>query len=271
MGADAPAARSPGSHPAPADIDPATIASPLRAIPAGVFRPLFAGKDQADSVPVAPFLLEEHPVTNGQFAAFVRANPEWRRDRVPALFAQDGYLADWSDPTGPAPDQRQAPVTRVSWFAARAYARWIGRRLPTAAEWERAAQAPLPGDGSEADRVRRILAWYGEPTPQRLPSAMAGPADVHGVRALHGLVWEWVEDFNTALVSGESRGDSGLERNLFCGAGSVGAADPSDYAAFMRFAFRSSLEAGFTVRNLGFRCATSRPTTDHENEPEIPR
>jgi formylglycine-generating enzyme required for sulfatase activity len=46
-----------------------------------------------------------------------------------------------------------------------------------------------------------------------------------------------------------------LERQLFCGAGSVGAKDPGNFAAFMRFGFRSSLRAGYTVHNLGFRCA----------------
>ena len=64
-----------------------------------------------------------------------------------------------------------------------------------------------------------------------------------------------VEDFNTALVTGESRGDTGLERRLFCGAGSIGSADSKDYASFMRFAFRSSLKAAYTTKNLGFRCA----------------
>ena len=61
--------------------------------------------------------------------------------------------------------------------------------------------------------------------------------------------------FNTAMVTGESRGDSGLDRNLFCSAGSVGAKDTSDYAAFMRMALRSSLRANNTTSSLGFRCA----------------
>lgn len=60
--------------------------------------------------------------------------------------------------------------------------------------------------------------------------------------------------FNTAFVTGESRGDTALEKSMFCGSGAVGAADPSDYAAFMRFGFRSSLKGNFTVANLGFRC-----------------
>ena len=51
------------------------------------------------------------------------------------------------------------------------------------------------------------------------------------------------------------QGDTGLERQLFCGAGSLGASDRANYPAFMRFGFRSSLRAGYTVHNLGFRCA----------------
>ena len=62
-----------------------------------------------------------------------------------------------------------------------------------------------------------------------------------------------------ALVTGDARGDTGLERQLFCGAGSLGASDRGNYAAFMRFGFRSSLRAGYTVHNLGFRCAKDMP------------
>jgi len=70
-----------------------------------------------------------------------------------------------------------------------------------------------------------------------------------------GLIWEWTEDFNSDLISGESRGDSSVNKELYCASGSVGAVNPSDYAAFMRYGFRSSLSAKFTVGSLGFRCA----------------
>ena len=72
---------------------------------------------------------------------------------------------------------------------------------------------------------------------------------------------EWVEDFNSALVTGESRGDTALERSMYCGSGALGAANPSDYAGFMRQAFRSGLHAQYTIRNLGFRCAADAPLT----------
>jgi len=152
-------------------------------------------------------------------------------------------------------------VVRVSWFAARAYARWVGKRLPTIAEWELAAAAGYDGpDGKNDETLNRDLyAWLARPVPAVLPAADSLSPNFHGIRGLHGLVWEWVQDFNTALVTGESRADAGLERNLFCGAGSVGAKDTTDYAAFMRQALRTSLKANNTTTSLGFRCAKSIP------------
>jgi formylglycine-generating enzyme required for sulfatase activity len=88
-----------------------------------------------------------------------------------------------------------------------------------------------------------------------LPSIRQGVPNYFGVYDLHGLVWEWVADFNTAMVTGDARADSGLDRQLFCGSGSEGAKDRNNFPAFMRYGFRSSLKASYTVHNLGFRCA----------------
>lgn len=229
-------------------------------VPAGVYTPLLRGKDEPERVPVAPFRLDVRPVTNAEFLAFVAANPKWQRSRVSPLFADTGYLADWAgDLELGARAPGDSPVVRVSWFAARAFAAWRGKRLPTTAEWERAALAGFATDNGANDPAWRaaVLAWFTKPTPSPLPAAGAGRPNFFGVRDLHGLVWEWVSDFNTALVTGESRADTGLERDLFCGAGSVGARDLTNYPAFMRAGFRSSLRADYAVPNLGFRCAQS--------------
>lgn len=235
-------------------------------VPAGIHRPLYPGKDEPKEFSVASFSLEEHPVTNAQYLNFVAANPSWQRSKARALFADENYLVHWNSDLDFPTDGANSPVTNVSWFAARAYAEWIGRRLPTLAEWEYVGVASeLSAYGRDEDGYnQRILNWYARPTPMLPDPVLSSPPNFYGVSDMHGLVWEWVDDFNTALVTGESRGDSGLDRNLFCGSGSIGAADPSDYAAFMRFALRSSLEAQYTVRNQGFRCAADNDLTSEQ-------
>jgi formylglycine-generating enzyme required for sulfatase activity len=229
-------------------------------IPAGDYVPLLRSKTDPERVPVAAFLLDAQPVTNAEFLAFVAANPKWRRSRVSPLFADEGYLADWAGDLALGPNApADSPVVRVSWFAARAYANWAGKRLPTTAEWERAASVGYTTSNGATEPAYRnaVLAWFAEPSAWPLPAAGHGRANLLGVHDLSGLVWEWVADFNTALVTGESRADTGLDRDLFCGAGSVGARDLTNYPAFMRAGYRSSLHARYVVPNLGFRCAKS--------------
>jgi formylglycine-generating enzyme required for sulfatase activity len=245
----------------------ATSAATLRAgtpketmvlIPAGSYEPLLRGKDEPARVPVAAFYLDVHPVTNAEFLEFVRANPKWRRSQVRPLFADTGYLGDWAgDLVLGEQAAEAAPVVKVSWFAARAYAAWRGARLPSTAEWERAAAVGFTQDDGRNEPAYRdaALGWFAQPTPVRFPAAGSGRPNLYGARDLLTLVWEWVADFNTAMVSGESRADTGLDRTLFCGAGAVDARDLTNYPAFMRAGFRSSLRASYVVPNLGFRCA----------------
>ncbi|WMC11542.1 formylglycine-generating enzyme family protein [Oceanimonas pelagia] len=232
-----------------------TLATDMASLPAGEVRPLYLTKD-SPLTPVAPFMLDKTPVTNRQFAAFVAAHPQWQPGRPPALLTEPAYLQHWPGLT-PAEEQYHQPVTFVSWFAADAYCRAQGKRLPTVAEWEYAAQASQTAalGASEPGFTRRILDWYARPATAHLHNVGRSPANYWGVQDLHGLVWEWTRDFNSALVTGESRGDSSLDQGLFCGSAAAGSADPSDYAAFMRYGFRSSLKATYALGNLGFRCA----------------
>jgi sulfatase modifying factor 1 len=227
-------------------------------IPGGAYVPLFGTENDPDEIIVSSFYLDESPVTNGEFLAFVTAHPKWRRSKVSPLFADTSYLNHWVGDLEPGPQAPlDSPVVRVSWFAARAYAGSLGKRLPSTAEWEHAAEAGYTStNGKNDDDLNRDLyAWLARPTAVIIPAASSVRPNFYGIRGLHGLVWEWVEDYNTAMVTGESRGDGGIERNLFCGAGSAGARDTTDYAAFVRQALRSSLRANNTTSSLGFRCA----------------
>ncbi|MBP8256445.1 MAG: SUMF1/EgtB/PvdO family nonheme iron enzyme, partial [Opitutaceae bacterium] len=121
---------------------PAPSSAGMVLVPAGSLAPFLREERGLDRVPVPAFWLDRLPVTTGEYLGFVRENPPWRRSQVRRLFADQGYLAGWSDDLTPSAagngDLRQ-PVTQVSWFAARAYASWKGLRLPSTLEWERAA------------------------------------------------------------------------------------------------------------------------------------
>lgn len=231
----------------------------------GSYTPLFRDADRPQAIPVDTFDLDRDLVTNAEFAAFTAANPQWSSSEIKPVFADATYLSHWrnADPTDPAGIGQQ-PVTQVSWFAARAYCKSRGKRLPSLDEWEFAASASEDSpQGTDDPAFRsRILAWYSTPAITRLPDVGDTWENFWGVHGMHGVVWEMVNDFNTALVSGESRGDSALENNLYCGAGAASAVDPSDYAAFMRYAMRSSYEATSSLRSLGFRCARDITTEE---------
>lgn len=244
----------------------ATPAGMVR-VPAGDHTPLFRAASDAKTIPVRSFYLDAKPVTNLEFLAFVRANPNWSRSQIKKLFADADYLKTWATDTELGSQAlSNAPVTHVSWFAAKAYSQWKGKRLPTTAEWEYAAAAsPTRTDGeNDAAFAREVRRWYSTATPESLAEVGKSAANYFGIHDLHGLVWEWVADFNTAMVTGDARGDMGLDRQLFCGSGSDGAKDRDNFPAFMRYGFRSSLKASYTVHNLGFRCAQNIEETCHE-------
>ncbi|HEY6923518.1 MAG TPA: SUMF1/EgtB/PvdO family nonheme iron enzyme [Steroidobacteraceae bacterium] len=237
--------------------------APERALVAEAdFAPVLAPAPGKERVHVASFRLDRSPVTNGQFLEFLRAHPQWRRDRVPGLFADGEYLSHWAaaDRLGEQVLPQQ-PVTRVSWFAARAYCAAAGGRLPSWYEWELTAAADekaADARSSEAWRTR-ILDWYARPAGEPLPVVNTGAANIYGVSDLHGLVWEWVEDFGSLMVSGDSRVQGDPDKLAFCGAGALSAQDRDNYPILMRIAYLSALQARSTGRVLGFRCAADLP------------
>jgi len=227
-------------------------------LPGGEFRSALRYEDTGGVIRVAPFELQRRPVTNADFLAFVKAHPDWQRGRVAPLFAEARYLKHWRSPVDPGPDVRpDQPVTNVSWFAAQAYCEAQGARLPTWIEWEYAAAADETRADARQDPAwrERILSWYSQPSNRALPAVGQGPADVHGLQDLHGLVWEWVEDYSAMLVSADNRDQGDPDKLRFCGAGALSMDDRENYAVLMRVAMLSALQAEDTTANLGFRCA----------------
>lgn len=226
-------------------------------IKGGDYVPLY-GVD-SNKVTIKNFYLDQYPVTNEQFKQFLLKQPKWRPSSTSALFADKNYLSRWnSDTSYPNTLLSNAPVTEVSWFAAKAYCACQGKRLPTVDEWEFAAMADKTRKDAREDSLynQKILSGYEEPKTYTKPIGRSEP-NYWGIYDLHGLVWEWTFDFNSVLISGESRKDVDTDRNLFCAGGAVNATDLMNYAAFMRYAMRGSLKARYCVRTQGFRCASN--------------
>jgi formylglycine-generating enzyme len=242
-------------HAAPGT-DAATPAMPT--VAGGSFESVLPPAPGVKKVAMRNFRLDRKPVTNADFAGFVREHPEWRRDRVTPLFAEKDYLTHWISATDPGEAIRRQPVVRVSWFAASAYCEARGARLPTWYEWEYAASASAtrPDARSDARWQRQILDWYSRSARSGLPNVGATAANYYGIQDLHGVVWEWVYDLSSMLVSGDNREQSDPDALRFCGPGALTMEQKENYAILMRIAMLSSMQARYTSGTMGFRCAT---------------
>lgn len=232
-------------------------------IPGGEYQP-FYGTDTA-LVKVGPFLIDERPVTNGEFLEFVKAYPQWRRSQVKRLYADTNYLRNWvADTLLPEGLDADAAVTQLSWYAAKAYAAAVGKRLPMLDEWELVAMADevVPNARQKKSYSDRIVNLYLMKNRQ-YNAVKQSPPNYWGVYNLFDLVWEWTDDFNSVLVTGDARSGDYSDNNLFCAGSATSATDVLNYAAFMRFSMRAGLKAHYTVGNLGFRCAKDVPGNEH--------
>jgi formylglycine-generating enzyme required for sulfatase activity len=225
-------------------------------VPAGTLVSAIAGDGVTEPLPIGAFSMRIMPVTKGEFRRFVETESGWQRSRVAHTFADAGYLQDWRGPTlvgDPAAEDQ--PVVNVSWFAAEAFCEGEGGRLPTWNEWEYVAAADATRPDARGDPAwrARILDWYSTSAHAALP-AVGGEANAYGVRDMHGLIWEWVDDFNALLVDGDSRAGNDADRLKFCGAGAINLKERENYAVLMRIALLSSLNASDSTTSLGFRC-----------------
>ena len=167
-------------------------------IPAGKFQMGSNDEDSDDdeqpvrTVYVDAFYMDTTEVTNAQFKAFVDANPAWQKDRIEAKFAiHTDYLRHWKGNNYPK-GRGNAPVEYVSWYAAMAYAEWVGKRLPTEAEWEYAARGGLVGKKyPNGDTMTPKDAHY---LTRNTTTVARYAVNGYGLYDMAGNVWEWCLD-----------------------------------------------------------------------------
>ena len=223
-------------------------------LPGGTYRPLYLAAD-APLAKVGAFKMDKLPVTNAQFYEFVKKNPQWQRGKLGSKQSDRHYLSHWvktADGYTPQKADLNKPVVFVSWFAANAYCTAQSKHLPTINQWEFAGQASelKPNGANEKAYRDTILNWYAQGSRNGLREVGRLKPNYWGIHDMHGLIWEWTEDFNSSLLNA-----GGVDASMFCSGAAAGATDPSNYAAFLRYGFRTSLQSKFSVHNLGFRCA----------------
>ena len=152
-----------------------------------------ADEQPVHTVHLNAFYIDANEVTNGEFKDFVLANPRWQKDRINEKFHDGSYLKDWNGNNYPL-GERDHPVRYVSWYAAMAYAVGVDKRLPTEAEWEKAARGGLDkkqypwGNGINLNRAN-----YGKRLGETTPVGDYPPND-YGIYDIAGNVWEWCLD-----------------------------------------------------------------------------
>lgn len=178
-------------------------------IPAGYFEMGSINRDEdaehdekpTHTVSVDAFYVDTYEVTNAQYKKFIDANPQWQKGRIPKKYHDGDYLKHWDGNAYP-PDKGDHPVVYVSWYAAMAYAEWNGKRLPTEAEWEKAARGDLFKEkyawGASLDANK---ANYGEHVGGTT-AVGTYPANGYGLYDMTGNVWEWcLDEYNADFYS----------------------------------------------------------------------
>ena len=156
---------------------------------------------------VDAFRIDKFPVTNAQYKEFIDANPHWRKptkhyrrnktrqimNSILRKYHGGNYLNDWVENDFPI-GKDDHPVTHISWYAAMAYAEWLGKRLPTEAEWEKAARGGVAAQRYPwGDVLNSTYAECGKEVGETYPVGKY-PANDYGVHDIVGNVWEWCLD-----------------------------------------------------------------------------
>ena len=242
-------------------------------IPAGEFQMQSHGivGTFSGEIYVEAFYIDTYEVTNAQYKQFIDTNPQWQKDQILDKYHNGSYLDYWDGnnyPTG----KGDYPVTHVSWYAAMAYAQWTGKRLPTEAEWEKAARGGLVGMKYPwGDAIDASKANYDGNFDGPMPVGNYA-ANGYGLYDMSGNVSEWCLDANeyyvtsrgkiipdvepisvtetTYLVHNFTEVKSVTERALRGGSW-------DSYAPNVQAGSRHALKPTFAYGKLGFRCVIS--------------
>jgi len=215
---------------------------------------VYIGEKPQRKVQIEAFYIDLNPVTNRQFKEFLDATgyrPQGNR------YQKMWFLRHWVDGTYP-PGKGEHPITFIGWDDAVAYAKWKGKRLPTEAEWEKAARGTdgrLYPWGAEFDVAKaNVRVWGQEKFADTTPvGTYPNNASPYGCLDMAGNVFEWTADLDPEQLK------KGAKVAVLKG-GSW-----KSFDTYARCAFRQHAESAGFGPHIGFRC-TMTPTREQPAE-----
>ncbi|HOX22075.1 MAG TPA: SUMF1/EgtB/PvdO family nonheme iron enzyme [Elusimicrobiales bacterium] len=244
-------------------------------IPAGEFQmgsdkfPAAFLENPKHSVCLDAFYIDKHEVTLAQYLKFAIATKRYEQAASEADLMRAEQIKQYADTldTVDAGEILSHPVNYVSWYDAKDYCSWAGKRLPTEAEWEKAARGgadTLWFFGDEPDAIDEY-AWTDNNGPH--PVGLKKP-NQHGLYDIYGNVWEWVFDrvnsYEHYYANSEKKNPQGpatgkKEVRGYRGGSGTHPSKRKTAAYTMRSGNRNWFDAKMKVRFIGLRCAASKP------------
>jgi formylglycine-generating enzyme required for sulfatase activity len=221
----------------------------MAAIPAGEFQMgSVESEEHSEETPrhkvyLDGYYIGKYEVTAAQYKDFANATSRQMRE-------QPGWSTD------------RHPVVNVNWEDASAYCKWAGGRLPTEAEWEKAARGGAPqaysfaySFGNDASKLGEY-AWYDNNSNSQAHPVGEKKPNQYGLHDMNGNVWEWVSDwydgdyYTNSPAKNPNGPDSGGFRCIRGGSWPRGGSS-------LRAAFRGRTIPSDASDHIGFRCASS--------------
>ena len=234
------------------------VDSKNHALGVGLTKPWFADESPERRVNIRDFYIDIYEVTNRQYYIFCQATDH----KPPRYWGSQKY------PEG----EGDLPVTHVSFFDAAAYAIWVGKRLPTETEWEKAARGPIGNIFPWGNNFNWDAANISHSSQKKIKHELkpvgSFPQGVspYGVHDMIGNVWEWVWDYYLPYPNSEYESkDFGKKYVVVRGLSylGVGHFPKKSYkkvvALKARASYREKLNPFSRKKDVGFRCAKDKP------------
>ncbi len=213
-----------------------------KALQYGSSKPWYVNERPMRKVFLDDFYIDKVEVTNRKYKEFVDATGH----RPPA---------NWKNGTYP-PGLGDHPVTFVSWSDAKEYCEWLGKRLPTEAEWEKAARGTeglrFPWGNEYDPKKLNAMGDYGGTTPVGMFPEGASP---YGVLDMAGNVQEWTADWYKPYPGNDFKDEDYGEKFKVVRGGGWGGIGHYSLSVYLRTSYRNIAPPNGRYNDVGFRCA----------------